>query len=104
MDPNVVIEGLGQVKEVIVRALRVAETDQQASPVLLAVLREFTAKVEEATGRVTDAGAVREAVVELEQAGHSAKVAADADPGIGRITRETIAEAHLAIRQLKAEQ
>ena len=39
----------------------------------------------------------RVAVIELEQAGDSAKVAAEADPGASRATRESVLEAHLAI-------
>jgi hypothetical protein len=39
----------------------------------------------------------RVAVIELEQAGDSAKVAVEADPGASPATRDAILEAHLAI-------
>ncbi len=37
------------------------------------------------------------AVIELEQAGDSAKAAAEADSGISRTTQDAVLEAHLAI-------
>jgi hypothetical protein len=39
----------------------------------------------------------RVAVIELEQAGDSAKVAAEADPGVSAASREAVLDAHLAI-------
>jgi hypothetical protein len=78
-------------------ALQGAEQDNEASPVLLAVVREFAAKAGKATG---DPG--RDAVIELEQAGDSAKAAAEADTGAGARTRELVLDAHLAICMLKA--
>ena len=41
-------------------------------------------------------------VVELEQAGDSAKVAAEADAGLSGDARESVLAAHLAICMLKA--
>jgi hypothetical protein len=40
--------------------------------------------------------------MELEQAGDSAKAAAEADTGLSRDTRQAVLAAHLAICQLKA--
>jgi hypothetical protein len=37
------------------------------------------------------------AVIELEQAGDSAKAAAEADAGVSRATRDAVLEAHLVI-------
>jgi hypothetical protein len=42
-------------------------------------------------------------VIELEQAGDSAKAAAEADPGITDATRQAVLDAHLAICILKTE-
>jgi hypothetical protein len=78
-------------------ALQATEQDKQASPVLVAVVREFAAKANKATA---DPG--REAVIELEQAGDSAKAAAEADVGAGARTRDLVLDAHLAICMLKA--
>lgn len=78
-------------------ALQATGQDNQASPVLLAVVREFAAKARKATG---DPGP--DAVIELEQAGDSAKAAAEADTGAGERTRELVLDAHLAICMLKA--
>ena len=43
-----------------------------------------------------------DAVLELEQAGDSAKAAAEADPGLSSDARESVLAAHLAICMLKA--
>ena len=79
--------------------------DHGASPVLVAVVREFEAEAEAATARTAvvaeDAGA-REAIVELEQAGDSAKAAAEADPALGGPALHAVLDAHLAICMLKA--
>ena len=60
---------------------------------LTAVVSEFAKKAEKAAG----AGDERAAVIELEQAGDSAKVAAEADTGLSDSTRDAVLEAHLAI-------
>jgi len=67
--------------------------DVGASPVLAAVVNEFAKKAQKAAG----SGDERLAVVELEQAGDSAKVAVEADPGVSPATRDAVLEAHLAI-------
>jgi len=61
--------------------------------VLTAVVSEFAKKAEKAAA----AGDERAAVIELEQAGDSAKVAAEADTGLADATRDAVLEAHLAI-------
>ena len=80
-------------------ALDLVRSDQSASPVLIAVVDEFTKKAEKAT-RAEDE---RAAVIELEQAGDSAKAAAEADTGISDATRQAILDAHLAICIAKAK-
>lgn len=40
-------------------------------------------------------------MIELEQAGASAKAAAEADPGLGEAARQAVLDAHLAICILK---
>ena len=45
----------------------------------------------------------REAVVELEQAGDSAKAAAEADPSAGDATKKAVLDAHLSICILKSK-
>jgi hypothetical protein len=67
--------------------------DDGASPVLAAVVNEFAKKGEKAV-QTPD---IRVAVIELEQAGDSAKVAVEADPGVTPATRDAVLEAHLAI-------
>lgn len=78
------------------------ETDQSASPVLVAVVREFQAKLVKAQSHATDGGPSRDSVLELEQAGDSAKAAAEADTGLAAETRASVLAAHLAICKLKA--
>ena len=91
-----------EVVEKITEAVRHVEADGGASPVLVAVVREFQAKLaktkKQATGGVPD----RDSVTELEQAGDSAKVAAEADAGLSSDARESVLAAHLAICKLKA--
>ena len=55
------------------------EGDKGASPVLLAVVNEFANKADKAAAYSDE----RVAVIELEQAGDSAKAAAEADTGRG---------------------
>ena len=60
---------------------------------LVAVVLEFARKADKAAASADE----HLAVVELEQAGDSAKVAAEADTGVSDATRDAVLEAHLAI-------
>lgn len=92
------------VDEKIKEAAAAVAGDGSASPVLVAVVREFEKKAGKARARLEEDGpAAREAIVELEQAGDSAKAAAEADGGIEDDTRQAVLDAHLAICVLKNE-
>ena len=93
---------LGEVASKISLAARAVDDDGDASPVLAAVVREFDAKAAKAT-EVAAQGMkeAREAVVELEQAGDSAKAAAEADSGATDVTKKAVLDAHLSICMLK---
>jgi hypothetical protein len=91
-----------EVVEKITDAARRVEADEGASPVLVAVVREFEAKLTKAAKRATDGVPGRDSVMELEQAGDSAKAAAEADAGLSPDARESVLAAHLAICKLKA--
>jgi hypothetical protein len=93
---------LDDVKTKTADALRASETDQGASVVLVAVVREFDTKADKANGQA-DADAARDSVIELEQAGDSAKAAAEADSGLGQTALQAVLDAHLAICILKTE-
>jgi hypothetical protein len=80
-------------------ALARVRADPGASPVLVAVVNEFAQKAEKAAHDVDE----RTAVVELEQAGDSAKAAAEADDGLAVATRQAVLDAHLAICIAKAK-
>jgi hypothetical protein len=67
--------------------------DEGASPVLLAVVNEFANKAQKAAETADE----RVAVIELEQAGDSAKAAAEADLGLSPAARDAVLAAHLAI-------
>lgn len=67
--------------------------DGGASPVLVAVVNEFAKKAAKAASSADE----RTAVIELEQAGDSAKAAAEADAGLSAPARELVLDAHLAI-------
>jgi len=94
-----VADRLREVRTKIDTAFEVVRADHGASPVLTAVVSEFAKKAEKAAG-VEDE---REAVIELEQAGDSAKVAAEADAGASDATREAVLDAHLAICVAKSK-
>jgi hypothetical protein len=86
-------ERLRDVRAKIDDAVAAVRQDRGASPVLTAVVSEFAKKAEKAAGAEDERGAV----IELEQAGDSAKVAAEADTGLADATRDAVLEAHLAI-------
>ena len=69
------------------------QNDKGASPVLVAVVDEFAKKADKAIANSDE----RVAVIELEQAGDSAKAAAEADSGVSPAAREAVLAAHLAI-------
>jgi hypothetical protein len=91
-----------EVVEKVADAGRQVEADGGASPVLVAVVREFQAKLVKAEMNATDGVPGRDSVMELEQAGDSAKAAAEADVGLSSDSRESVLAAHLAICKLKA--
>jgi hypothetical protein len=97
---------LADVRTKVSAAVEAVEDDPGASPVLVAVVREFDAKLGKAEARAADSTAldasVREGVVEAEQAGDSAKAAAEADPNVGGDTRQAVLDAHEVICVLKA--
>jgi hypothetical protein len=82
--------------------LHLRAADRDASPVLVAVVREFEAKLAKAQLQATDGNLGHDSVMELEQAGDSAKAAAEADVGLSGDARESVLAAHLAICKLKA--
>jgi hypothetical protein len=91
-----------EVAEKITNAMRQVDRDNAASPVLVAVLREFQAKLTKSQKNTTDGVPSRDCVLELEQAGDSAKAAAEADVGLSSEARASVLAAHLAICKLKA--
>ncbi|MDP9335619.1 MAG: hypothetical protein M3Q30_20245 [Actinomycetota bacterium] len=80
-------------------ALEFVRGDPGAPPVLMAVVNEFANKASKAAAAVDE----REAVIELEQAGDSAKAAVEADPAVFDAAREAVLDAHLAICIAKAK-
>ena len=97
------VAGLGDVKTRTAEALRATEADGGASAVLLAVVREFDNKADKGNSHNDVPAAVRDAVIELEQAGDSAKAAAEADSGVGEPAKQAVLDAHLAICILKTK-
>jgi hypothetical protein len=91
-----------EVVDKITDAVRQVEADRGASPVLVAVVREFQSKLAKAEKQAVDGVPGRDSVMELEQAGDSAKAAAEADSGMSSDTRDSVLAAHLAICKLKA--
>lgn len=96
-----VTERLAKLQERVDVALDAARSDEGASPVLRAVVEEFSRKFAKARKSIDDGGSEREAVVEAEQAADSAKYAAEADTGLGQQTRDAIVAAHDRVCVLK---
>ena len=92
-------ERLREARVKIDAARDVVRDDRGASPVLVAVVDEFASKAEKATAAEDE----RSAVVELEQAGDSAKAAVEADNGVAEATRQAVLDAHLVICIAKAK-
>ena len=104
-DVATVRERLREIGQQIRTAAEAVDGDTGASPVLAAVVREFrskSAKGLEVLGNGAGADTARECVIELEQAGDSAKAAAEADTGASETTRQAVLDAHLAICMFKA--
>ena len=95
--------GFDEVVDKISDAVRRVEADGSASPVLVAVVQEFRSKMDKAEKHADGGVPDHDSVIELEQAGDSAKAAAEADPGLSSDARQSVLAAHLAICQLKAE-
>jgi len=92
---------LQEVQRKTIESQSAVEADAGASPVLAAVVREFASKAAKAV-ELASGDREWEAVVELEQAGDSAKAAAEADTGAAEATKASVLDAHLAICMLKA--
>lgn len=92
-------ERLERARVKIDSALQAVRSDEGASPVLLAVVKEFSSKAEKAIGLADQ----RTAVIELEQAGDSAKAAVEADLGASGAVRDAVLEAHMSICVAKAK-
>lgn len=92
---------LDDVRGRIATCRRAVDDDEGASVVTAAVVREFDTKADKATATADDAR--RDAIIELEQAADSARVAAKADPDLGRAALDAVEDAHLAICILKTE-
>ena len=88
-----------EVAEKVADAARRVEADGGASPVLVAVVREFQAKLAKAETNATGGVPGRDSVLELEQAGDSAKAAAEADVGLSSDSRESVLAARLGDMQ-----
>jgi hypothetical protein len=69
----------------------------------VAVVREFDTKADKANRQRQSDSSARESVIELEQAGDSAKAAVEADPNLSREAFQAVQDAHLAICILKTE-
>jgi hypothetical protein len=91
-----------EVVEKITDAARRTEDDTGASPVMVAVVREFRAKLVKTQKHAANGVPGRDYLLELEQAGDSTKAAAEADAGLSSDARESVLAAHLAICKMKA--
>jgi hypothetical protein len=103
MDLNEVTTQLHEIHRKIASAVKAIEGDRGSSPALQAVVKEFERKSQSALADIDEANEpLREHIVELEQAGDSAKAAAGAEDKISEDTRKLVEEAHSDICRLKA--
>jgi len=86
-------ERLERAHQAIGVAAETVRADAGASPVLVAVVDEFARKADKALASNDETAAV----IELEQAGDSAKAAAEADTGLSETSRQAVLDAHLSI-------
>lgn len=104
MDFDDVAKQLNQIDKKITTAVQAVERDERASPALQAVVKEFERKAHKAVADLDEAKEpVREHIVELEQAGDSAKRAASAEREISDTTRQVVLDAHTDVCKLKAD-
>jgi len=98
-------EQLTRIHDQIGAAASAVSNDPGTSPVLGAVVQEFAKKARKAMEALpgADDAALRASILEVEQAGDSAKAAAEADDGPSDATRQAVLDAHLAICVLKAK-
>jgi hypothetical protein len=100
-----IVERLTNYGRLVDYARAMVEADWGSSPALNALMKEFEKKSNKALKGVKDADEhrVREYIVEVEQAADSAKVAAEADPGVSDDTREAVRDAHISFCVLKSD-
>jgi hypothetical protein len=100
-----VADRLPELEESVQGAAAAVAADTGASPVLTAVVGEFERKLAKARPAVEggDPARLRESFVEVEQAGDSAKAAAEADDGAAPETRDAVLAAHQLICVMKAK-
>lgn len=99
-------ERLSDIDQVVNQAVHAVERDISASPIVDAVLRELQRKSIRALSLADEDATTEEihdAVVELEQAGDSARAAAEADPGLRNETLAAVLDAHKAIAIFKTD-
>jgi hypothetical protein len=96
---------LTKVDEKIEQALTALQGEANASPALKAVVEEFRDKSRKALDDLEAAEdeSIRDHIIELEQAGDSAKCAAQAEQGLSDKARKAILGAHEVICALKSE-
>ena len=87
---------MAEVEQGLAASLAALDRDDGASPVLRAVVEEFSRKFTKTHGAIVgpDERRSREALIELEQAADSARYAALADPGAAPTTRDRIVDTH----------
>lgn len=104
-DIDSITDELHRIEELVDIAKGAANSDPGASPALRAVVEEFHSKAKKARDDAEEAEEepIREHIVELEQAGDSAKAAAGAEESLKDSTREAVYAAHEAVSSLKAD-
>ena len=99
-----ITQQLSDIEEQIDGIVEKVNADPGASPALRAVIEELHTKTREARDgtKGADARAIRDHIIEAEEAADSAKHAAEAEPDILDANREAVLKAHDALRELKS--
>jgi hypothetical protein len=105
MNINAISDMLADVEDRVVTAMQAVQNDPGSTPTMRAVMTEFYEKCLKTMNDLDEAEEepIREHIVELEQAGDSARVAAEAEQSLKQKTRDAVLAAHDIICALKAD-
>lgn len=99
------LERLADIDQMVSEAADAVSNERNCCPALDAVVKEFQRKSERVLSIAEDSPPeeLRDAVIELDEAGGCAKAAAEAEVGLGREALRAVLDAQKAVTVLKSE-